>query len=201
MRASLGWALGLLLAAAPGAAAGASAGADPGFTGAPAGGGLPAEGDCTTCHASAARNPDAAGEIELLGLPERYRPGERYALTLRLAHPDASRMRWGFAAHDRRCRHVPARRRAGGDGRAAARSASTAAPEAASTWSRPARARGIGETGEQLWRFAWVAPESGAGEVLFFGSGNAANADGSNQGDWIFSPSPAPLARVGAEGP
>ena len=191
----------LVLAAALGAvplavpAAAASAGADPGLTGAPAGGGLAAEGNCTACHTGSPLNPDAAGRIEILGLPERYRPGERYALELRLAHPDASRARWGFqvtALSPRTMQgagelvvvdEVATQRIDGG-------------PGGRQYLEHTLEGTAPGRTGEQRWKFAWVAPSADAGEVAFFGGGNAANADGSNQGDWIFNPTPAPIATV-----
>lgn len=193
------FALPLALLWIPAAAHAASAGADPGMAGVPAGGGLAAEGTCTACHTSSAINPDGAGKIEILGLPERYAPGERYALELRLAHPDASRARWGFqlTAVDARTLQragellvtdtVATQRLDGGAGDR-------------QYLEQTLEGTGTGTPGEQRWRFAWVAPAAGAGDVAFFGAGNAANADGSNQGDWIFNPSPAPLATVRAPG-
>ena len=62
----------------------------------PAGGGFAAEMNCTSCHQSYTLNPDDRGAVELRGLPERYRPGERYALTFEIRHPDAELLRWGF---------------------------------------------------------------------------------------------------------
>lgn len=192
-------ALVLVQAMAPGVAASASAGPDPSLTGVPARGALAAEGTCTDCHAGAAPNPDTSGTIELLGLPERYRPGERYALTLRLAHPDPSRSRWGFqltavAANTLRragelvvTDEVHTQRLDGG-------------PGDRQYLEQTSEGTGIGRTGEQRWSFAWVAPVADVGDVAFFAAGNAANADGSSQGDWIFGPSPAPLASVRAPG-
>lgn len=190
-------ALALLLM--PAVAQAASAGADPGMAGVPAGGGLVAEGTCTVCHTGSALNPDAAGKIEILGLPERYAPGERYALELRLAHPDATRARWGFQL-------------TAVDAKSFARAGDLVVTDTVATQrldggagdrqylEQTLEGTGIGTSGEQRWRFAWVAPAAGAGDVAFFGAGNAANADGSNQGDWIFNPSPAPLATVRAPG-
>lgn len=187
--------LGLLLGAAPAAAA--SAGADPGLTGAPAAAGMPAEGNCTACHTGAALNPDAAGKIEILGLPERYRPGERYALELRLAHPDATRARWGFQLTALDAKSL----RAAGELVVVDEVATQridGGPGGRQYLEHTLDGTGIGTGGERRWRFAWVAPAKASGDVAFFGGGNASNADGSNQGDWIFNPTPAPLATVRA---
>jgi hypothetical protein len=185
---------------ASGRAAASSAGADPGLAGVPAGGGLAAEGDCVQCHTSAILNPDAQGRIELLGLPERYQPGQRYALTLRLAHPDASRTRWGFELTA-----VDAKRLHGAGELVVTDPASTqridGGPGGRQYLQQTSEGTAIGKTGEQRWSFAWTAPPKDVGDVAFYASGNAANADGSNQGDWIYNPTPAPLATVRAPAP
>jgi hypothetical protein len=46
------------------------------------------------------------------------------------------------------------------------------------------------------WRFDWTAPSTNVGDVAFFGSGNAADGDGSEGGDKIYNPTPNPLART-----
>jgi len=53
---------------------------------------------------------------------------------------------------------------------------------------------GVGEEGGREWSFEWVAPPAATGRIAFYGAGNASNADGSKEGDRIYSPSPAPLA-------
>lgn len=46
------------------------------------------------------------------------------------------------------------------------------------------------------WTFKWRAPGSGAGTVTFYAAGNAANADGTSLGDYIYT-----LSQVLSEGP
>jgi hypothetical protein len=53
---------------------------------------------------------------------------------------------------------------------------------------------GAGKTGGQSWTFAWVAPAHDGGDVAFYAAVNAANLDGSNGGDRIYTRSPEPLA-------
>lgn len=42
---------------------------------------------------------------------------------------------------------------------------------------------------ESTWSFQWVPPANGAGTVTFYAAGNAANGNGSNQGDHIYTTS------------
>jgi len=191
-------ALALGLLAAPGAARASSAGPQPGMTGAPSLGGAPAEDTCASCHKGASLNPDPGGRVALEGLPERYAPGVRYALTFRIAHDDAAVQRWGF--------QVTAVRGADGQGAGElvvidpATTQRVVGPAGRQYVEHTDPGTAIGESGGTAWRFEWVAPPDDAGEVLFFGLGNAADASGSENGDRIYGPSPAPLARVAGPG-
>jgi len=198
-------ALGVLLAPAGRAS---STAPQPGLTGVPAAEGVAAEGDCTLCHTGAPRNPDDAAQLRLRGLPERYEPGRAYPLVFEVRHDDPSRRRWGFqlTAVDR-ARLRGAGRLEPGD---PARTGRLEGRARRQYLVHAPRGTGVGEAGGQAWRFTWVAPERDAGAVAFFAVVNAANVDGSNQGDRIYGPAPEPLAVVagpadapegGAEGP
>lgn len=79
--------LALALALLPIAGSQASStGPQPGMTGAPALGELPAEASCISCHLDHALAADDEGTLALDGLPERYEAARRYALAVRLAH-------------------------------------------------------------------------------------------------------------------
>jgi hypothetical protein len=178
---------------------GASIGPEPGVAGVPAGKGLPAERTCIACHASSPLNPDTAGRIVLTGLPERYEPGARYTLTVAVSHSDPTMKRWGF---ELTAVALPTLHGAGelvvtdpkstqlvfgdvGDRQYIGHSLNGTAP---------------GKAGGASWSFEWVAPKPAVGPVAFFGAGNAANLDGSKEGDRVYSPSPAPLATVQPRG-
>lgn len=176
-----------------------STGPNPGLTGAPALGPFPAEPNCTSCHASSPLNPDARGSVRLEGLPERYAPGQRYALAFEVRHPDPDRQRWGF--------QVTAVAQGSGLGAGelvVTDPADTQRIESSTTQRQylehTADGTGMGETGGHRWEFAWVAPASDVGDVAFYGAGNAANLDGSKEGDLIFDPAPEPLAVVHGPG-
>jgi hypothetical protein len=175
------------------AALGSSSGAQPGTTGAPGAEG--AEPTCIACHATRALNPAGAGRLALEGLPERYRPGQRYSLHLSVSDPDPALRRFGFQLT------------------ALATATLAAAGELVVT--DPANTQRIdaldggrqylGHTlagtaasgdGGARWSFEWIAPPSDAGPVAFFAAANAADVDGSKEGDHVYSASPSPLASV-----
>lgn len=196
---ALVWPALLALAIVPARAAHAtSAGPQPGTTGAPGAPGAPAETTCAACHATHPLNPDARGRVELLGVPERYAPGARYALRFRVVHPDAGRTRWGFqlVALSRNTL------RSAGELVVTdpARTQLVESPDGARTYLAHAYGgTGIGSGGGFEWSFEWVAPAAAVGEIEFYAVGNAANMDGSQNGDLIFTPSPAPIARSAPE--
>ena len=186
------WLAALALAPAVAALA-SSTGPQPGTTGVPKGGGFPAEPVCTACHTGFPLNSDGRGTLTLSGVPERYRPGQRYALTLELRHPDDDRRRWGFQVTA-----VSASRWTG-----AGEFVITDLPNTElirgtvagrSYVSHSYYGTGVGEAGGRRWTFDWIAPPAATGRVAFFAAGNASNLDGSKEGDRIYSPSPNPIA-------
>jgi hypothetical protein len=170
-------------------AAAISTGPPPGSSGVPAGGGAGAELGCAAagCHDSFSLNPDATGQVVLTGVPDFYDAGKRYPLTLRVSHPDATR--WGFQLTS-----VAATGLAGaGDFNPVDRSTSRVDGGASQRryighGAIGRGATGIGERQSYEWRFEWIAPAADAGDVWFFGLANAANGDGSSQGDRIYGP-------------
>jgi len=165
-----------------------------GMTGVPAGQGLPAEMTCQSCHMDFPLNPDAEGQITLVGVPTQYVGGQTYLLTVHVNHPTA--IRWGF--------QVTAVNKAtlcgAGDFSPLPNDHST--QKKAGDYGRiyiehggaGRIATGVGTPKTFSWRFNWKAPEPNIGDVLFFGAANMANGDGSSTGDKIYSKSPAPLA-------
>jgi hypothetical protein len=182
------------------AAAGASSlGPQAAVSGLPPAADVLAEGTCHACHATSAQNPDALGRVTLEGLPERWAPGQRYPLVLRVTHPAADRVRWGF-----QLTVVDAGSLHGAGELAVVDPVSTQLVEgfvAEREYLEHTEAgTGTGTRGGMAWRFEWVAAERG-GTVAFFAAVNAANGDGAKEGDWIFSPSPDALATLPGPGP
>lgn len=177
-------------------ALGASAGPQPSMTGAPAFGAEPAEGTCVQCHNSFAVNPDQDGVLTLEGVPAKYESGKTYTLTVRIAHKNATTLRWGFQMT------ALAMKDGAGAGAFTATDASTTQVFESMTNTRTYiehnyGGTAIGQAGGNAWSFEWTAPKADVGKVGFFAASNCANADGSNQGDRVYTKSPEPLAVSG----
>jgi hypothetical protein len=161
---------------------------------APAGEGVAAGESCLSCHAGAPLDPEDGGEIELHGLPEHYIPGHRYTLTFAIRHPGADRLRWGF----RLTAVAPETRREAGTlvvtDRVNTRKIRGPADREYVVHTYAGTA--VGKPGGQSWSFEWVAPATDVGEVAFFTTAVAADADGSEAGDLVYGRAPDPLTVV-----
>lgn len=171
----------------------ASAGAQPATTGVPALGTEAAEMTCISCHNSFPLNPDDVGSLALEGVPASYVPGRSYTLTVRVAHKDSAALRWGFQLT------AVAMKDGAGAGEFVSTDTATTMVLAAMSGSRSyvEQAYGgtaIGQAGGTSWTFDWKAPADDVGRIGFFAAANVANADGSNQGDRVYSRSPLPIA-------
>lgn len=164
-----------------------------GRSGIPAGGGFPAELTCNSagCHDGRPLNPDTQGRVTLAGVPDNYIPGRRYTVQFSVTHPDSSRRRWGFQVSVISATTFT-------------QAGTLVVTDAANTSIRIAanrqylghtlRGTNLGQIGGRTWTFDWVAPATNVGDVNFYGSGNAANGDGTNLGDFIYNPTPNPVA-------
>lgn len=185
----------LLVALAPQHAMASSSGPQPATTGVPAIGSEAAEGLCISCHNSSPINPDDAGMLTVEGVPPTYEPGRSYTLTVRFSHSDKAVIRWGFQMT------AIAVKDGAGAGEFVVTDAATTmtlAPMTGTRWyiGHSYGGTAIGQTGGASWSFDWKAPATDVGRIGFFAAANAANADGSNQGDRIYSRSPSPLAET-----
>jgi hypothetical protein len=165
------------------------------MTGVPALGAEAAEGLCVQCHNSFPLNPDSIGSIAVEGVPPNYQPGHSYTLTVRVSHTDAAALRWGFQMT------AVAMKDGAGAGEFIATDAATTQVLAAMSGSRSYiehayNGTAIGQAGGNAWTFEWKAPATDVGRIGFFAAGNVANADGSNQGDRVYSHSPLPIAET-----
>jgi hypothetical protein len=143
------------------------------------------EPSCHTCHFDEPLN-DPAGKIVVEGVPDRYLPGERYQLVVRLSRPGQARS--GFQLSSRFASGPDAGAQAGGlhppDDRVSI-SETVAGTQYAShnlAGTRPA-SDSVAE-----WRLEWTAPDDG-GSVVFHVAGNAGNGDDSPFGDFIHTDS------------
>lgn len=133
---------------------------------------------CHMCHNDNMLN-DPAGTFRVVGLPESYRAGETYRVTIRLKRNGL--LAAGF--------QISAR---GSDGKQAGtwKTLDDATQQAASR-----EIDGLefvqqtlgGSTfdGEAVWEMDWTAPASG--DIRFYAAANASNDDASPLGDYIYT--------------
>ena len=164
-----------------------SGGPPPTRTGAPAVGGVAAEGVCTACHTSFPLNA-AGATLDILDVPEFYLPGRMYTLRVRMTSTFALPRRWGF--------QITAVRALDGQGVGTFDIAELAGVQIVSGAGVFASRRYVEHTtsgtfdnnsGPVEWTLRWRAPATDAGRIFFFAAGNAANSNDSNSGDHIYT--------------
>lgn len=136
-----------------------------------------------TCHQCHSTNPlnDPAGRLTLAGIPPSYTPGQRYLITVTVAHPQL--VRAGFQVTAR----FEAGDNAGTFGSLDDRTDRVADDAGRITYLQhapsgtEAPAPGTGQ-----WMFEWIAP-AGTTPVTFHLAANAANGDGLPRGDFIYT--------------
>jgi hypothetical protein len=143
--------------------------------------GAPGEGLCTDCHNSFSPN-SGDGSLSLQGTPPVYQPGTTYPLTVTLSDPGQTR--WGFELAVKDASDQQAGTIVVTDGTNTQTSSSggitylkhTSTGTYAGTLNGPVS-----------WNFSWTAPSAGTGTVTFYVAGNAANNNGSTNGDYIYN--------------
>lgn len=144
--------------------------------------GAPGGGLCTNCHTTNPLNTGGGG-VTINGLPTTFQPGQTYPFSVTISHGTADRTRWGFEINARNSSN---------DGIGTF----TPGPNTAIVNSNPS------EIGHQNAVFtpaassytytgmSWTAPgtvAAGDNGVRFYIAGNAANGNGANTGDFIYT--------------
>ena len=136
-------------------------------------------GTCYNCHDDAdAGINSGGGSVQINGLPAVYTPGQEYSFTV--VTQQAGRQRYGFqitALDD--------------DGNRAGTLAPVNSDSQLNSQTGAGGRQYIQHSqtgtlangqGSHTWRLEWVAPSGDVGPVTFYAAGNAANGDGTNQG-------------------
>lgn len=143
----------------------------------------PGEGNCTACHGSFALN-SGAGTLGISGLPQSYAPGTSYVVTISLADPQA--LRWGFEFTILDSEGVSV-------GALSPVDANTQISTGGAfnrTYAKHTTAGNQLNTPDSVtWDVNWLAPAAGAGDLTLYVAGNAANANFSTSGDYIYTTS------------
>ena len=176
LRRKLQWIVTILFASA--VAYAKITGPDAGYTGAP--GDL---GDCTACHDTFHFPNVGMGSVSLSGAPSVYNPGQQYTMMVTVQQTGQKRFGFQLTAIDQNGNR-----------------AGTLAPVSSDSQVNPETGAGgrqyiehteIGTSptgpNSRTWSIRWTAPSTDIGTVGFWFAGNAANADGTNQGDYIYT--------------
>jgi uncharacterized protein (TIGR03437 family) len=183
IRASL-WALAAGIA--PVALYGFAGGPVPQRTGAPVDGGL----NCSACHRTFGAANTGSGRVVITAVS--YTPGQKQNITVTIEDPDAER--WGF--------QLTARTR---NDETKAAGTFTPVPDQIRVLCQDPNDTGCGGRGEFAEHTAastqqgtrnrgtftveWTPPAQDVGEIIFYAAGNAANGNGTNVGDHIYTTS------------
>jgi hypothetical protein len=155
-------------------------GPDAGYTGAPKD-----IGNCTACHDTFHEANVGPGSVQISNLPEVYEPGKQYTISVTTRQSGRSTFGFQITALD------SSNNRAG-----------ALAPLDGTTQLNPETGFGgrqyvehtqVGTSapvvGSRTWQLRWTAPSTDIGTVRFYVAGNAANNDGTNQNDYIYTSS------------
>jgi uncharacterized protein (TIGR03437 family) len=151
-------------------------------SGAPEGSsGAPNEGTCTGCHGGVANSGPGRLRIEVGGSGV-YVPGEK--IRIRIVVEDPVAKRWGFQLTARAESNPDA---SAGRLETAGNDTQVISSDVLQWITHTAGGTRFGSTSSVTFDFDWTAPDSAAGPVLFYAAANAANGNGSSDGDRIYT--------------
>ena len=170
----------LLLSLIAGTAWGYSSGPLDGYCGDP-----PNYNNCTACHNSYQVN-SGDGQLQLLGLPPAYMPDSTYMLIIALVDTGQIQHRWGF--------EMTAVLNNGDQGGTLAPDEPlfvqiSEGPGAQRDYAKHTTLGTLEGSPAGAWVIVWTAPAAASDSVHFYLAGNAANGDGTNQLDYIYTTS------------
>ena len=136
---------------------------------------------CYQCHWDNPLN-DPGGRLSLAGVPDTYIPGERYPITVAIAHPEL--VKGGFQMSAR----FEDGKNAGAFRSPDPLTASISDEETHVTYVQHTALGARKAERESRWEVEWTAPSQG-GTVVFHVAANASNGDASPLGDFISTTS------------
>jgi len=137
--------------------------------------GAPGEGTCHDCHASFPLN-SGNGSFSIEG-PTTFEAGQTYMITVHIQDPGQSR--WGFEFTPLNMGTITltdsthTQQQSGGGNIYVKHTSAGTYPNT--------------PDGPTTWSFNWIAPASPPSEITFYAAGNAANSNGFNTGDYIYT--------------
>ncbi len=148
--------------------------------------GAPNEPNCTACHMGAAVN-SGGGTLMIGGLPANYTPNQEITVTVLITQTGRSTFGFQLTALDDQGR------RAGDlvltDTTRTVLNSGAILGNLRQYINHNSGGTGATGPGQGSWSFTWKAPPQSAGRVTFYAAGNAANGNGTNGGDFIYTTS------------
>ncbi|MGH9838757.1 MAG: choice-of-anchor V domain-containing protein [Blastocatellia bacterium] len=157
----------------------------------------PGEPNCTACHGGSAIN-SGGGTLTITGLPANYSPNQEITVTVRISQSGRSKFGFQLTALDDQGK------KAGNlivtDTSRTQLSEGTAGGNLRQYINHTSGGSAANGANQSTWSFTWKAPAQSAGRVTFHAAGNAANNNGGNSGDFIYTTSAGlqPGATLGA---
>lgn len=156
--------------------------------------GAPGEGTCIGCHYTYGGTNSVPnlgpGRVQITGLPAHYTPGQSYVVTVTITANENSTKRWGFelTALDAQGSSAAAGELTVTDSqRVLKRTAAIADQPRVYLSHNDEMGTDLGRTSFNSWSFNWTAPNSSAGEINFYATGNAADGQVTPEGDYIYA--------------
>jgi uncharacterized protein (TIGR03437 family) len=164
--------------------------------GPPAAAGVPTDfngRDCSACHSNlGAANTDPRGSFQIIVDRLFYTPGVKKRIRVKLEHPDA--MRWGFELTARRASDtsIGAGEFTGGQFVIQKCGLTAADPPCAGEPQPQFVSQNLEGTFRNTrngveWEFEWNPPANEVGDIVLYAAGNAADGNGNNQNDRIYT--------------
>jgi hypothetical protein len=142
---------------------------------------------CSSCHSSFAPN-SGGGNVTVTGLPlSGYNPGQTYPLSVTVTHGSADRTRWGFVLKAANSANSPVGTFSAGASSAVISDVSSG--DFSEIGHAPAVFTAAGNT-YTFTGISWKAPTTPTpsdATISFYSVGNAANNNGSTNGDFIYT--------------
>lgn len=155
-------------------------GPDSGYTNAP--GDL---GNCTACHDTFHDPNVGPGSVRMTGVPAVYTPGQQYTVAVIVQQNNRQRFGFQLTALDQNGNRAGSLESLVSDTRVN--------EETGAGGRQYIEHTEVGTfpngTASRTWQVRWTAPSTDIGTVRFWFAGNAANGDGTNQNDYIYTSS------------
>ncbi len=138
------------------------------------------EPNCTACHTGSPINV-TGGSLAVSGVPAQYNPGQTYPISVTISK--SGQKRWGFELS---VRVVSNGTQAGTLTITDPLNTQIKTQDNIQYIEHTQAGTHLGSS-QGSWTFNWTAPATAVGSIRFSAAGNAANGDGTNQGDYIYT--------------